>query len=110
MVITSFQFKRGSSFACEVALQDDDGVPVILDVADMRVELRDGSTLIAELDIALTATPGTYLVASTEDTADWPLGVAMMDIRVESGTDIRYSDTVAFVVVSQITRAKVVTP
>lgn len=110
MVISSFEFKRGSTFQCEVNLTDDEANPVILDIADMRAEIRDGSTLVAELDIALTATPGTYLVSSTEDTADWPLGVAMMDIRVESGTDVRYSDTVAFVIISQITRAKVVTP
>lgn len=110
MVISSFEFKRGSTFQCEVNLTDDEANPVILDIADMRAEIRDGSTLVAELDIALTATPGTYLLTATEDTSDWTLGLKMMDIRVTSGTDIRYSETVAFTMIQQVTREKVVTP
>lgn len=104
MTISSFQFKRGSTLVFELALVDDDGAPVIIDVADMRAEVRDGSELLCVLTIATTAVPGTYLLSTDEDTSDWDYGVVMTDIRAEVGSNIVYSDTVAFSVVPQVTR------
>jgi hypothetical protein len=100
----NLEFKRGATFEFEIALTDEDDVPVILDVANMRAELRDGSTLLSVLDIADTATPGTYLLSTDDDTSEWDYGVVMTDIRATIDGKIRYSDTVAFTIVPQITR------
>jgi len=102
----TLQFKRGASFELEITLTDDAGDPVIIDVADMRAELRDGSTLVSVLDIATTVTPGTYLLSTDDDTSDWSYGLHMTDIRAEIGDKVRYSDTVSIAVVEQITRVE----
>ena len=102
----TLEFKRGSSFELEIALADDNGDAVVIDVADMRAELRYGSTLVSVLDIATTATPGTYLLSTDDDTSDWSYGLHRLDIRAEIGSKIRYSDTVSIVVVEQITRVE----
>lgn len=108
MTISSFEFKRGSTLIFELSLVDDAGDPVVIDVADMRAEVRDGSELLSVLTIATTAVPGTYLLSTDDDTSDWDYGVVMTDIRAEIGGNIVYSDTVAFSVVAQVTRAEVV--
>lgn len=108
MTISSFEFKRGSTLFFELSLVDDAGDPVVIDVADMRAEVRDGSELLCVLTIAITAVPGTYLLSTDEDTSDWDYGVVMTDIRAEVGGNIVYSDTVAFSVVAQVTRVEVV--
>lgn len=100
----TLEFKRGASFELELALTDDAGDPVIIDVADMRAELRYGSTLVSVLDIATTLTPGTYLLSTDDDTSDWSYGLHSTDIRATIDGKIRYSDTVSIAVVEQITR------
>lgn len=75
------QMKRGDTFAFYIALQDDDGEPVILEVGSLKCQVRNNlDQLIAEMDIALTDTAGQYIFRK-DDTTTWPLGELYYDIR-----------------------------
>lgn len=78
----NFEFKRGSTLELLVTLTDSLDTPMTINPADMRAEVRDSTTLLAVLDIAVTANPGEYLLTSKTDTSAWGFGVVYIDIRI----------------------------
>lgn len=106
-----FQLKRGDTFAFIMKLRDENGAPLVMDVANMKSQIRTTSdSLITDLTIvAQEDAPGHYYV-SAEDTNDWPLtgsGTAplVMDVEFDLGGIIRSSETVKIQVRKDVTRS-----
>ena len=105
----STEFRRGDDFSVAVALVDDAGAALVLDVADLSAQLyRPDKTMLAELTITADATPGSYILACADDTAAWPLELLTCNIYDDS--DGTSSDKFTILITEQISRVIPVTP
>lgn len=101
-------FKRGSTFEAELELVTEDCLPVDIRAEHMSAQINDkDGNLIAELTITETATPGTYILSTLEETDEWPLETIYTDVRAVLDGKIRYSNTLAIKVIKQETRPTV---
>ena len=97
--------KRGDTFQLTADLKDENGTALVLSLANIKSQIRKADdTLVAELTIATTGTPGTYTLTCI-DTQEWPAPASLvMDIEMIINGQKRSSDTIAINVIKDVTR------
>lgn len=102
-------FKRGQTFDCAGQLLNDGQVMSFVGwsiAAQLRTSLR--RELVPGLTVSFVdaATGMVQLAAADEQTAGWPLGLLVLDIRLEDPAgQVVLSDTVTINVVERVTYA-----
>ena len=109
-MISFKEFKRASSFSRTCTFKVN-GVATALTDFVITAQLRDsyGMKLITDFEVIIdtdqTTNVGKFtLTPADSDTSGWPLGVLLLDIRIELAGVATYSDTVQLPVVERITQ------
>ena len=96
--------KRGDTFAFTAAFEEN-SAPVTGIAEKLMSQVRDPfDKKIADLQIAETSTPGTYLLKTDEPTADWPEGQIYCDIQYSENDVVTSSETFSINVIKDVTR------
>lgn len=104
MTITAadLYIKHGATLQLLFGVQNDDGSPYDLTTVVATSQVRDTSNaLIATLTLATTGTPGQLSI--TQDTASWPQGRFLVDVKLVSGGITLKSQTFGLLVDQAIT-------
>lgn len=97
------EFRRGDAFSRTIALVDDVGAALVLDVTDLAAQLyRPDKTMLAELTIAAGSTTGEYVLSCADATAAWPL--ELLTVNIFDDSDDSSSDKFYVQVTEQISR------
>lgn len=98
------KFKRGDTFAFSVYLKDENEEPLIIEIDNMKCEVRTlGDDLIDTLIITQTEIPGEYIFLS-DDTSKYPIGELFTDIEVVKDGIKSSSDTITLEIVRDVTK------
>lgn len=101
--------KRGETFALARNLADD-GIAGAIDDYEMRSQLRQDGTLVADLTITpddgQEENPGDYVLSASDPTDEWPLGRCLFDVEyTDTDGAVKKGETVAVYVLSSPTHA-----
>lgn len=97
-------FKRGDSFSFCIDLTDAENLPLVLNVSDIKCQIRNQTNLLIDtLIVETTTVDGTYLV-SAMDTAYYPVGVAYMDLKIRENGVIASTETIEVTVEKDVTQ------
>lgn len=97
-------FKRGDTFSYYIELVDVSNVPVVVDLADIKSQIRaQNDVLIDDLTIETTATAGTYHIFSL-DTSAYPVGKQYTDVKIMDGGVVVSTSTVELTIEKDVTR------
>ncbi len=101
--MVSIPFKRGDTFLVQGTVSQDSVAQDISGWA-VRSQVRDGSTLVSELVVAITsAADGTYTLTKSDTTA-WPVKTLSCDIQYTTASgQIVSTETFQIVVQADIT-------
>ena len=102
----AIRIKRGETFLLECTVQESDGSPMDLTGWSIASQIRDGhDTLIATLTVDLyTPVAGQYRLTGAT-TADWPQGLAHMDIAyTDAGGRALTTETLTVSIEREVTR------
>ena len=94
--------KRGNNFSFTMNLTDDD-VPVILDIANIRCEIRDEDDTLIDTCIVTTDGVGGYTL-TVANTYSWAIGKLFFDIAITMEGTTSISDIYEFEVIKNITQ------
>ena len=102
--MTRMTFKRGDTFSYFIDLTDAENSPLVLQVEDIKCQIRTKSgSLIDTLIIETTATNGKYLV-SASDTTFYPVGTQEMDLKINENGIVASTETIEVVVEKDVTK------
>lgn len=97
-------FKRGDSFSYYIELTDAENLPLILDVSNIKSQIRNQSNILIDtLTIETTATNGKYLISAL-DTSQYPIGLAYMDLKIRENGVFTSTETIEVTVEKDVTR------
>lgn len=99
---------RGATFKKLCTYKDNDGSAQNITSVTIRSQIRDvDGVLIASVIITklpqVNPTIGQYFMV-VQDTANWPVGNALMDIEYTQSSDISITERVVMVIKEQITK------
>ena len=99
------KFKRGDTFSLTCTYKVD-GVPTSVSAITIKSQIRNQrDQLIQELDVEKLVSTGKFtLIASAEDTAEWPITVLRCDIQFSDGGIVRSTQTFDISVLEDITQ------
>lgn len=103
--MSSFNFKRGSTFSATVTYTPEAGGLANLTGTTITSDILDSAGVVHPLTTSLDGTGLIITITdSATDTEDYSTGAAKWDIRVKLNTGVViYSSTVTFTVIPQIT-------
>jgi hypothetical protein len=102
--MATFTIKRGGTLLLALLLSDTSGNPIDLTGVTIAAQLRDaGSSLVEQLTITPAADVGAAVIEAT-DTATWPIGRLLCDIKVSFGGIVLVTDTFAVRVIQEVTQ------
>ena len=98
-------FKQGASFSCYVDYSIA-GVAEVFPPSDLTSQVRNGANAFLT-QLVITADPGVVgrflLKASAVETAKWPVGTVMFDVKRTSNGVTTPTETVAITVIRGVT-------
>lgn len=100
----SIKFKRGTTFAVDVAYTPTPSGPATLLDLEIRSQVRKGSTLFADLTVVVAPDGLSMQVFAPLGTELWPYAVLSWDLRFELDGSVFYSETVEIEVVREVTQ------
>ena len=103
MASPTVSWKRGSTFAAQVAYTPGAGDPATLDGVTVECSVMDHREV--RYPLLVTILPGnlTFNILYVGDTSEWAAGTAALDYRCLEAGIVFYSTTARFVIEPQIT-------
>ncbi len=102
--MTSFAIKQGETMLLAINMADDNGVPIDISQLAISAQVRDGrANLIEALSVMLGAETGTGILQAN-DTANWPTGRLLCDVKLSLGSLAVATETFAIFVSSGVTQ------
>ena len=106
------RFKRGDTFVLAATRRDDSGAPKDITGYDVRAQVRNGGVLVCNLEFAAVDLAAGHftMTATATQTATWPLGDLVCDIRYQSPEGVVESTEMFYIQVRQGVTAVTGTP